>query len=389
MTTYLLKLNSEKKSPYAQQLDTKLCLKLLKGLPLDELEDLTNFLMEQDHRRFQLLIHLIKKSYIYLECTSSDGKVFKISSSHLVLFASRKHLGYIPLINPEDGISVHSEGVLLSENNGSVIINPLAKAFITFDCHLDVFLKLIRSDKLIVDICLKSKLLTQCIPNQPDNSSVLDELFYLKTHDTSTNELDYLESVRSIARNQHHALISVKRYNINDYLDLDFSSAVLNRSTSYKPSSNLSAENIKRLIDNIFALKPNGKKLFPSAGAIYEIYPLIHFYDSSLGYEVGTYKYEGNSDKFIFKGHHYKEPYVEDDCRPRCGISLIYSPNVSRKKYKSLALKLNILNAGVILSYFYIFSSALGLNGSANGSTNTQDNALEPEHKDLVSFYLY
>lgn len=387
MKNYLLKLNSVTPDNLLKDMESPLVGTLTKGVALDELKEFTEKIFAESPLVFQLLLYLVKNSYLYLEYTDEEGRQVDLFTPHLTHFFTTDSLedkGHsLPLLE------LHAHTITLKDNQKTKIFNPYKSTSIRFSGGLYFILNLLQTNALFHNLVQSSELFS-LEPLAENNSSVLlDEAFYTKTHEDNDHLFSDETLIKLMA--EYPRVCSGKILQLTDLRQLNLADAIYNRASLRSPSPALNLKTLTELLELVFADTEMRRKLYPSAGGIYEIYPVVYLYDDSVGLPKGAYRYKGGQENpFAPLGNIGLAPSNQDQrFTARCCISLIAEPKVIGYKYGPLSFKLSLLNAGVMISYLSIFSSALGLHGCAYGSKSTRVGQLPRGHKDLAGFHLF
>lgn len=365
-------------------LDESIRIDFSNGLELAELEDYSLELFKRSSDFFQQLLFLIKESHIYLEYSGNDHFQAELSGPILTQFITTKSIAQDGPVSLE--LNLHSDAVIFKEKKKTKVTNPKTKNHFVFMASLQGAMSSLHKSPFLCSLVQEAQLLTCENSSQHNVNSLMDDFIYKRMHSGSEHAYNPTTLQEMMMRQSDR--FRRKTLKKEELINYDIVSALIDRSSSRTRSLELTLQSIKLLISLVFSNTGPDKKIYPAAGAIYEIYPIVHIYDESIGLKSGTYEFKGESEELFFLGHHEIHPSSEQS-NPKCCISLIADPQLSRFKYGSLSLKLSMLNAGVLLTYFYLFSGALGLNGCAYGQKSTKDSLLCNEHKDLAGFCLY
>lgn len=354
------------------------------GIKLTELENYSLELFNRSSDLFPQLLFLIKESHLYLEYNGEGHFQAELSGPILTQFLTTKSIAQDETISHE--LNLHSDAIIFKEKKKTKVANPKTKNNLVFNVGLQSAMSSLHASPFLCSLVQEAQLLTCENISQHNVNSLMDDFIYKRMHSGHEHTYNPTTLQEMIMRQSDHFRRRIlKKEELAEY---DMVSALIDRSSSRTSSPELTQQSIKLLISLVFSNTAPGKKLYPAAGAIYEIYPLIHIYDESVGLKSGTYEFAGENEELVFLGQNEIPPNTEQR-NPKCCISLIADPQLSRFKYGPLSLKLSMLNAGVLLTYFYLFSGALRLNGCAYGQKSTKDALLCKEHKDLAGFCLY
>lgn len=384
MEKYLFKLSNSISKDFLGSLEPAIFSHFSTGVGINDLESVANELLLLAPEHFYKLLFLIKNSFIHLEYRR-DNDLIELTSPQLVSFI------ITPLKKTQNSIvkefHLHEEALMSKVNNKTRILNPYINSSLVFTQSLNSLLEILREDRFFSNLVEESNLLTSQNKAMEDDYSLMDEVFHFKTHEMNNHKYDTVKLLELMKATP--SSLSGKKIKITDLQELNLTEAIFERSSKRTPSAHLNMHSLISLLELIFSETQNHKRIYPSAGAIYNIYPIVHIYDQSIGLPEGTYKYIGGQTSLEPMGPLGHPPYQTQEFSPRCCISLISDPTLSLFKYGPLSFKLSILNAGALLPYLYIFSSALKLHGCAWGAQTTREKLLPGHHKDLASFCLY
>jgi hypothetical protein len=237
----------------------------------------------------------------------------------------------------------------------------------------------------IYEILIECEILSNTPTARANSSDLIDSLFCYKSINSKQKKPEAKRINRPL----------LKTVMANDYDHYDLKSLLLNRTSTRKPSGKLNSHSLGKLLDLIFREKHSKagvySRLYPSAGCIYEVYPIIQVSTNEFeGLKKGIYSYQfGSNEPFkLISTKINSSPDLFFEC-PNICISLIADLEISKDSYGPLALKLAYLNAGVLLTYFYIFSAALGINGCAYGIENIKRPTIKKTEQDVGGFCLF
>ena len=215
-------------------------------------------------------------------------------------------------------------------------------------------------------------------------SNFADQLFLSKMKDLKP----YLEKNLLVQKNYTYCnskedLINIRQREGIPSTELDRIFA--NRKSRYQPLSQLCIKDINEILDSVFRTYESDSLSYPSAGGLYEIELYIAI-NNVRGMDSGLYKLNRNNlnlEKInISSSDHSKlleaplitSPFLQ--AIPQMIMYGVSNQESIERKYQNIALKLTLLNAGVLMNTLHLTASTYGVSSYLNGH-NFESSLLE------------
>lgn len=365
---------------------------LLKGMPLSCFIDKCDWLLINKIQDYRTLLQLAHSSCLIFRYETSVHEYIQMSSPFLLCFLDTLRLD-LNSNQKNENLMMNKNSFLYIENDYLKIQNPFVDTHAITNMPMHIFFKKIESNELLKLFFLENELLSNEIIVQEDSSGAIDRLFMRKTNynNLKIGEKNFSSITKSIRMKAETKLISEENFN-----KLNLQNAIVNRSSQRFAGEKVTIEGLLELLLLVFSdLQLNidrtfYKKIYPSAGSLNVIKPIVQILSDEVdGIRKGVYYYDGQLCKLLPCDFTYQSLNDVIAENPKVCISLVAELEITEKKYGPYSLKLAILDAGVILSYLYIFSKALNLNSSAYGLDTLHDSFLKNKKKEVASFCLY
>lgn len=361
---------------------------LNKGIAFSDLDTYISELMLSHFSLMPLFLNSIKSSGLILTA-QTDEIIITISSPSMASFVGISTETNVDVISSE--FHLHQDALLFKERGKLKIMNPYSLASVEFSSSLKKFQEIYEHSPELRRILSDFKLSENAEKNSDTTKEVtyefLEDLFLANANETSF-PLDYDKYYALVAKYQKkHASFP---FSLSDIRSLDLGRALFERKSRRESTAPMKKETVEKLLQLVFSELPEKRRLYLSAGAMYEIFPIIQIHSAEFsGLKQGTYHYNQTDGHFKLISTDASSHFAQHGLNPQVSISLISTIEIPHEKYGPLGLKLSLMNAGVILAYLSIFASALELNSCAFGKNCLSLNVLEKGQKELAAFCLF
>jgi hypothetical protein len=316
-------LNNNQEIDY--QVDPLVICKLKAGI---HLEEAMNLISSEDS--FLSILHMLSiKKHIHLNLMINNV-IINIRTVRLINFLFKFQRGDIlkQIIQMPSMLSLSKDGWLLSDRNNDTVI------ILDSNAPLNAIESVFKNEsfgKIVQSLDFESE-------GKEDRDRYFLNLFFFE-------QIKSTELKKKEKANLDHL-----------FKDLDFNLAMTQRRSSYETARTLTKERLIHLLQLVFP--SSGAPIYPSAGGVYELYPLL---------ENGSYQLNKENLQIIKKHPTDFQLFKEQKIRM---IIFIISDYIKLKiKYQDLSLKLTYQNSGVVLSYIYLTATTLGMRCTAYGGS--------------------